>query len=124
MKAFIRGEMISYKAHQGKSRREKLAKLSQRITLLDSLYAVSKLPDTYKERITLQAEYDLVMSEYTTELLLHSRSKFYEQGDKTSKLLAHRLRQISASQLIPQIETGAGVTSDPLEINKNFYGIL
>ena len=115
MKAFIRGEIISYKAHQRKSRREKLAKLSQRIALLDSLYAVSKLPDTYKERITLQAEYDLVMSQYTTELLLHSRSKFYEQGDKTSKLLAHRLRQISASQLIPQIETGAGVTSDPLE---------
>ena len=120
MKAFIRGEIISYKAHQRKSRREKLAKLSQRIALLDSLYAVSKLPDTYKERMTLQAEYDLVMSQYTTELLLYSRSKFYEQGDKTCKLLAHRLRQISASQLIPQIETGAGVTSDPLEINKTF----
>ena len=65
MKAFIRGEIISYKAHQRKSRREKLAKLSQRIALLDYLYAVSKLQDTYKEPITLQAEYDLVMSHYT-----------------------------------------------------------
>lgn len=70
--------------------------------------------------MTLQAEYDLIMSQYTTELLLHSRSNFYEQGEKTSKLLAHRLRQISASQLIPQIETGSGVTSDPFEINKTF----
>lgn len=34
--------------------------------------------------------------------------------------MGHRLRQISASKLIPQIETGSGVTSDPLEINKTF----
>lgn len=73
--------------------RKKLAKLSQRIALLDSSYAISKLPNTIR---------------------------FYEQGDKTSKLLAHRLRQISASQLIPQIDTGSGVTSDPLEMNKTF----
>lgn len=68
----------------------------------------------------MQAEYDLIISQHTTELLLHSRSKFYKQGDKTSKLLEQRLHQISVSQLIPQIETGSGVTSDPLEINKTF----
>lgn len=53
--------------------------------------------------MSLQADYDLVMSHYTTERLLQSSSKFYEQGDKTSKLLAHQLRQISSPQLIPQI---------------------
>ena len=56
------------------------------------------MPNTYKERLTLQAEYDLITSQHTTELLLHSRSKFYEQGDRTTKLLAHRLCQVSASQ--------------------------
>lgn len=86
------------------------------------VYACLKLPDNYKEWMTLQVEYDLITSQHTIELLLHSRSKFYEQGVKTSKLLAHRLRQISASQLIPQIETGSGITSDPLEINKTFQG--
>lgn len=83
MKAFIMGEIISYKAHRLKSMRKKLAKLSQRIALLDSSYAISKLPNTYKERMTLQAEYDLIISQHITELLLHSRSRFYEQGDKT-----------------------------------------
>ncbi len=87
---------MSYKAYQKEFRREKLAKLSQCVALLDSPYATSKLPDTCKERKSLQAEYDLIMTQYTSELLLHSRSKFYEQGDKTSKLLAHRLSQISA----------------------------
>lgn len=120
MKAFIREEIISYKAHRLQFMRKKLSKLSQRIVHLDSLYAVPKLPDNYKERMTLQVEYDLITSQHTTELLLHSRSKFYEQGDKTSKLLAHRPRQISASQLIPQIETGSGITSDPVDINKTF----
>lgn len=100
--------------------REKLAKLSQRITLLDSLYAMSKRPETYKERMSLQAEYDLIMSQFTTQLLLRSRSRFFEQGDKTSKLLAHRLRQISDSQLISRIDTGTRITSDPAEINNTF----
>lgn len=94
---------------------------------LDSLYDTSKRPDTYKERISLKAEYDLIMSQFTTELLLHSRSWFYERGDKTSKLLAHQLQQISASQLIPRTETGTGITSDPAEINstfRDFYKLL
>ena len=53
IKAYIRGEIISYKAHLRKSKRKKLAKLSQCIALIDSLYAVSKLPDTYEKQMTL-----------------------------------------------------------------------
>lgn len=116
MKAFIRGEIISYKAHRSKSIREKLSKLSQRIALLDSSLVISKSLNTYKEQMTLQSEYDLIISQHITEPLQH----FYERGDKTRQLLAHCLHQISASQLIPQIQTGSGVTSDPLQINKTF----
>ena len=74
--------------------------------------------------MSLQAEYDLIMTQHTTELLINSRSKFYEQGDKTNKLLAHQLRQISTSRLIPRIETGTGVTSDPSEINETFMLVV
>lgn len=67
--------------------------------------------------MTLQAEYDFTMSQHITELLLHSISKFYEQRDKTSKLLAHRLRLHLSISLKLRL---ARVTSDPLEINKTF----
>lgn len=70
--------------------------------------------------MSLQTEYNLITSQHITKLLLLSRSKFFEQGDKSSKLLAHRLRQMSTSQLISQVKTESGVTSDPLQINITF----
>lgn len=57
------------------------------------------------------------MTDHTTELLLQTRSRYYEHGDKASKLLAHQLRQASSSH---QIQTDSGVTTEPLEINKEF----
>ncbi len=44
----------------------------------------------------------------------------YEHEDKPSKLLAHQLRQESASHQIPQIQTTTGITTDPKLINKQF----
>ena len=124
LKAYIRGEIISYTGYEKKLRKEKLTKLTQRISELDRLYATHKTPELYKERLCLQAEFDVLTTQRTTELLLQTRSQFYEHGDKASKLLAHRLRQESSSHLIPQIHTNSHNTTEPMEINnafKEFY---
>ena len=120
LKAYIRGEIISYTGYERKRRKEKLIELSQRISQLDNIYATSKSSDVFKERLSLQMEYDVLMTHRTTELLLQSRSRFYEHGDKASKLLAHQLRRISASRQIPQIQTNTGSTTDLDKINKEF----
>lgn len=61
-------------------------------------------------------------------VMLQTRVRFYEHGDKASKLLAHQLRQLSTSHLIPQILTNSGSNAtEPLEINnafKEFYKSL
>lgn len=101
-KAYIGGEIISYSRHESK-----LSILAQRISQLDNLYASSQSPDTYKERLSLQVEFDILMTHHTTELLLRTRSQFYEHGDKASKLLGHQLRQRSTSRQIPQIRTNS-----------------
>lgn len=49
MKAFIRGEIISYKVHRLKSMRENLAELSQCIAFLDSSYAQNCQTSTRSE---------------------------------------------------------------------------
>ena len=49
------------------------------------------------------------------------------QGDKSSKLLAHQLRQKSSAHQILKINTHTGTTTDPQLINeqlKNFYSHL
>lgn len=67
---FIRGEIISYTRYEGKLRREKLANLAQRIFQIDTLYDTSPLPELYKERLAMQAEYDVLTTNRTTELML------------------------------------------------------
>ena len=89
LKAFIRGEIISYSAFEEKCRKDKLATLSKRISQIDAIYAVSPSPQLYKERLTIQAEYNIITTNRTTELLIQTKSRFFEQGDKASKLLAH-----------------------------------
>ena len=127
LKAFIRGEIISYSAFEEKCRKDKLATLSKRISQIDAIYAVSPSPQLYKERLTIQAEYNIITTNRTTELLIQTKSRFFEQGDKASKLLAHQLRQISTSRQISQIRSDSGITTKPSEINtifKDFYATL
>ncbi|KAF7656724.1 hypothetical protein LDENG_00036760 [Lucifuga dentata] len=117
MKAFIRGEIISYTAYEKKLRKEKLEHLAKRISQLDTAYTSSLSIQVHKERLSLQAEFDVMMSQYTIDLLLQSGAKCYKQGDKASKLLAHQLHRVASSHLIPQIETDAGKTTDPSAFN-------
>lgn len=64
-------------------------------------------------------------AEYT---ILRSKGRWYECGDKASRLLALQLKHQAASRHIPQINTqSTGLTTSPLEINaafKLFYSNL
>lgn len=119
LKVYIRGETISYTGYEKKLREQKLFNLTQLISQLDNLYASFQSPDIFKERLSLQAELNVLMSHRTTELMLQSQSTFFEHSDKASKILAHQIRQPS-SHTIFEIQTNSGTTSDPLEINKTF----
>ncbi len=119
-KGYIRGEIISYSAHVNKLKKARLTVLTRCITQLDDIYAVSPCPETYKECLALQAEFDTLMTDQVTEQLLKLSSTFCEQGDKASKLLAHKLRQSSSSRQIIKIHTPSGISLDPTEINDEF----
>lgn len=60
LKAYIRGEIISYAGYEKKHRREKLTDLTRRISELDKLYATHRTPEIYKERLCVQAEFDVL----------------------------------------------------------------
>lgn len=127
MKAYIRGEVISYTAHENKLRKDRVFVLTRSIAQLDETYAVSPSPDIYKERLILQAKLDTFLTNQVTETLIKTRATYYELGDKASKLLAHKLRQQTSSQQIPKIRTSAGISLDPKVINeefRNFYQAL
>ncbi|KAA0701525.1 LINE-1 reverse transcriptase -like protein [Triplophysa tibetana] len=120
MKAYIRGEIISYSSYENKQRKKQLKELRVRISQLDDIYASSPSPNIYKDRLSLQAEFDVLSTKEVEELLFKAKYCYYESGDKATKLLAHQLRQASSSQQISQMNTPSGVTTDPNTINDQF----
>ncbi|KAI5628117.1 hypothetical protein C0J50_8261, partial [Silurus asotus] len=128
LKAFLRGRIISYSAFTCREHRAKLRDISSAISQLDQSYASNPSPELYKQRVELQAEFDLLSTRDTECMLLRTRGSYYEYGDKPSRLLAHQLRRQAASRLIPQINNDLNVTvTDPMEINavfKSYYSAL
>lgn len=98
------------------------------ISNLDQRYALNPSPELLKQRLDLQAEFDLISTKEAERLLLRRRGSYYERGDKASRLLAHQLRRQATSRLIHSIKnTYDTITTDPLEINatyKSFYSSL
>lgn len=68
-----------------------------------------------KQRLHLQAQFDLISAKEVECLLLRSRGSYDEHGNKASRLLAHQLR--SQARLIPIKNTDGIITTDPLEMN-------
>ena len=99
-KAYLRGQLISYASYERKEHLSILTHITYRISYLDRQYATSPSAKLYKERLLLQTEFDNLSTVKAEKMLLKSRHVYYEFGDKPTRLLAHQLRQSSASQLI------------------------
>lgn len=121
LKVVIRGKIISYKSMVNKNRCKELERLIKNIQVIDSQYAESPSPELYKEKVELQAKYELLVSEKTERMLLKLQGFMYEHGEKSGRLLSHQLKRKASEQHIPNIKNNNGsLTADPLEINHTF----
>ena len=125
LQAYFRGEIIAYSSYCNRERRKQKQQLIDAISELDSKYSSSPSPLLYKEKISLQTQFNLISTSETERLIMRSRGLYYENGEKSGRLLAHQLKSKSAAQIISQIEDATGkLTTDPLKINdtfKDFY---
>lgn len=128
LKAYLKGQIISRSAHIRKMKYKNIEELSSEIKDLDGLISGSPTPDLIRRRVGLQTEIDLLTTTQAERFILTSRSRFYEEGDKPSKLLASQLRQKAVSRIISQIMLPDGSsTEDHQAINdcfKEFYSKL
>lgn len=128
LKAYLRGQIISYSANLTKMLKADQIRLTDLILKLDRQYSINPSPQLYKERMNLQAELDLLTTKQAERMLLLSRGAYYEYGDKASRLLAHQLKRQASSRLINQIkDPHDGLLTDPVNINttfKTFYSSL
>lgn len=59
LKAFLRGQIISYSSYSNKKRNIRLSELTSAIGILDQQCASNPSPDLFKKRLNLQVEFDL-----------------------------------------------------------------
>ncbi|XDV42705.1 hypothetical protein PO909_011322 [Leuciscus waleckii] len=88
LKCYLRGQIISYSALSNKKINAKLNALTSVISILDQRYALNPSPELLKQRLDLQAEFDLISTKEAERLLLRSRGSYYEHGNKASRLLS------------------------------------
>lgn len=128
LKAYLRGQIISFTATMRKRAQTERLELCNQIKEIDQKYAHIKNPELYKKRVELQTRFDLLSTHSVERQLLRSRSLFYVHGDKSGKMLANQLKGFKAKQHITKIQMDDGnITSDPSKINdtfRNFYSRL
>ena len=93
LKAFLRGQIISYSANMKKKASRERLELAKQIKEIDLQYAQVKDPDLYKKRLELQAKLNLLSTHSAERQLLRSKSRFYMHGDKAGKILANQLKE-------------------------------
>lgn len=121
LKAYLCGQIISYSVHIRKLRMSNIQKLLSDLESVDQQLATAPSDDLSKRHVVLQTELDLITSNEAEHLLLHSRSRCNEHGDKPGRLLAYQLRRQAASRLIPRNKDGVGtLQEDPAVINSVF----
>ncbi len=121
LKAYLHGKIISFSSYDKKQELSRLRDISEAINKLDEQYAISPCPRLYKERISLQSEYNLLSTSQEEKRLLKTRHTFYEFGDKASKLLAFQSRQLNNLKTITNIKASSGSMAYSLQgINESF----
>ena len=85
MKAYIRGQIISYCAHVKKTLGKRHEQLTKSILELDVKIANTPSPDLLKQRLTLQTEFNLLSTRHAENLINQSQHRIYEYGRRLAK---------------------------------------
>lgn len=128
LKAYLRGQIISFCANKRKERTEHLRVLTDKILETDILCSHSPTANVFKKRLELQTEFNLLSTHQAEYLISKSRHSHYEHGEKARRALARQLRQRTANQTILAVNDEHGQKyTDNGEINscfKKFYHSL
>lgn len=108
LKAYIRGQVISYNAGEKKRKLKGTTELPKAIKEVDVANSMAPSEELHRKRILLQTEYDVLISQCEEDLYLRSRQDLYEHGEHAGKLLSHQLKQSAAAGMIIEIGDNLG----------------
>lgn len=123
-KAYIRGKIIAYATRVKKDNLEREKKLEKEICDLEKDLARQYSNDRYQTICKLKYQLHDIYNKKAEYALFRLRTKFYESGEKTGRLLARQLKQQYNLNNISMIKKDNQVVTSSNEINlifKSFY---
>ncbi|CAI5697422.1 unnamed protein product [Oreochromis niloticus] len=122
-KAYLRGRLIQYCSLIKKAERDKLMKLEQDIKELEKQHTLHPERELWNKLIKFKFEMNNILEKKAEYAMFCLNQKYFEQGERTGKMLAHRVKQIKSSNLIPSIFVPSNnnkLTTSKKEINDAF----
>uniref|UniRef100_A0A8C4RFB7 Reverse transcriptase domain-containing protein n=1 Tax=Erpetoichthys calabaricus TaxID=27687 RepID=A0A8C4RFB7_ERPCA len=108
LKAFLRGQIISYLSHRNTLETKKVSELTSEITRIDQEHARCPSQALHKKRQALYSELNLLTTKETEQLIFKSRHHYYEHGEKANKFLTQQIHKQEVRNAIPAITNTNG----------------
>ena len=120
-KAYIRGRIIAFASAKKKKNGEQQANLEIKIKGLERQHKESRLPEVLKELKNARLALNRLTSSKVERNLRFVKQKYYESGDRSSRLLAYRLKKQQALSTVSKIRTMENsFVSKPADISSAF----
>ena len=128
MKAYLRGQIISYSSKINKEFKAQIDKLEKEITKLEKESQRSMSEVKQRELVNKKLQYNTLQTNKTEKIIMRTKQRYYELGERSHKVLAWQLKTEQAAKIINAIRINPNkITYKPLEINeafKHFYSKL
>lgn len=82
LKAYLRGQIVSYIKGLLKNKKSKLSTLEVEKLVLEKLYHKSQTKDIYKELLNKKIEYNKLNTYQAEKAIIYSNQRYYELGEK------------------------------------------
>ena len=119
-KAYIRGRIISFTSARKRKREEKQRELEDKIRQLEQQHkrnSTSSLLNNLKEA---RRDLNSLINEKIEGNLRFTNQKYYENGNRASRLLAFRLKKQQSSNIVQKLKENNSTLTKPDEISKSF----
>lgn len=117
----LKGHIITFTTWHKRQKLENRMKLEEEVKRLDLLHKTSPTQTNWNLLTSARSKLNLDYSEHVQKLIMFSRQRFYQYGNKPSHLLAYQLNCEQAERSIKAFKTTEGkISYDPVKINSSF----
>ena len=120
LKAFVRGKCIAFSSKKVKENKAKIQTLEERIGTLEKQIAGKFDDSKFKEICQLKFSLHEIYNKKAEYALFRLKTNFYENGEKTGRLLARQCKKIDNQNVITAIKKDDTLVTYSSDINMAF----